>query len=433
MCLASLPRRQFFLGVGFLLVATAIGCQPAEQRSTTTDMPAVPVSKPIARQITDFVDFTGRTDAVESVNIVPRVTGYLDKIAFKEGSEVKAGDLLFKIDPRPYKSQLDQVVGQVALYKAQLELAKTTLARDVEVAKTPGAMSAQQLDQDRAAVIEAEARVKANEASTEVYKLNLDFTQVKSPISGQISRYFLTTGNLVNQDQTLLTTVVSLEPMYAYFDMDEQTLLRFRRAINEGKIKMGLDGALPVSIGLQGEEGFPHKGTINFVNNQVNSSTGSISVRGVFPNTKPPNGARLLSPGMFVRVRLPLGEPHPALLVIDRAISSDQGIKYVYVLDAQNKVQYRRVITGSLQEDGLRVVNDYDQVKKDGLKPDDYVVVGGLQLVRPGMEIKPQYVDMPSLGQRPDEAPAPTKAGKAADGKKAPAPDDKKAGKDAKK
>ena len=343
-----------FTVVGFLLVATTIGCQQTEQRATTADIPAVPVSKPVAREITDFVDFTGRTDAVESVNIVPRVTGYLDKIAFKEGSEVKAGDLLFKIDPRPYKSQLDQVVGQVALYKAQLALAKTTLARDVEVAKTPGAMSAQQLDQDRAAVVEAEARVKANEASTEVYKLNLDFTQVKSPISGQISRYFLSIGNLVQQDNTLLTTVVSLDPMYAYFDMDEQTLLRIRRAINEGKIKMGLDGALPVSLGLQGEEGYPHKGTINFVNNQVNSSTGSISSARRFPQREAPNGEqRWLSPGMFVRIRLPLGEPHPALLVIDRAISSDQGIKYVYVVDAQNKVQYRRVTTGSLQEDGF--------------------------------------------------------------------------------
>lgn len=390
-----------------LLVVTCVGCPEQVAKTQQPEAPAIPVSQPVIREVTDFVDFTGRTDAVESVNIIPRVTGYLTKIAFKEGSEVKAGDLLFEIDPRPYKSQLDQVLGQVALYRAQLELAKTTLARDKEVAKTPGAMSPQQLDQDQAAVVEAEARVKANQANTEVYNLNLSFTKVTSPIDGMISRYFLTTGNLVNQDQTLLTTIVTLDPMYVYFDMDEQTLLRFRTGINDGKIKFGLEGGLPVYMGLQGEEGYPHKGTINFVNNQVNSSTGSITVRGVFPNPKPARGTRLLSPGMFVRVRLPLGEPHRALLVIDRAISSDQGLKYVYVVDAQNKVQYRRVTTGSLQEDGLRVISE-------GLKPDDWVVVGALQQVRPRMEIRREPIPMPSLGQPPatGQAPAPAPAAK---------------------
>ena len=190
-------------------------------------------------------------------------------------------------------------------------------------------------------VDEAEARVKAYEKSMEISKLSHEFTRVISPIDGQISRYYLTLGNLVNQDQTLLTTVVSVDPMYVYFEMDEPTLLRTRKAVNEGKIKLPEKGMkLPVLMGLQGEEGFPHQGTINFVNNQVNPTTGSILVRGVFPNPKPKGGHRLLSPGMFVRVRLPIGQPHPALLVIDRAVGSDQGLKYVYVLDAENKVQY---------------------------------------------------------------------------------------------
>ena len=233
--------------------------------------------------------------------------------------------------------------------------------------------------------------MQAAKASLEVYKLNLGFCKVTSPLTGQVSRYFLTPGNLVNQDQTQLTTVVSIDPMYVYFDIDENTVLRVRRAVNEGKIQRYQQGEIPVFIGLEGEEGFPHEGAINFVNNQVNPGTGSITVRGVLPNPKPENGVRLLSPGMFVRVRLPIGKPHDALLVIDRAIGSDQGMKYVYVVDDKNIVQQRRVETGALQEDGLRVIDA-------GLKPEDWVVIGGIQQVRPRMEITPDREPMPTLG-----------------------------------
>jgi multidrug efflux system membrane fusion protein len=359
--------------------------------------PAVPVSKLIQREITEFVMFTGRTEAIQLVDIRPRVTGYLTKMLFREGSEVKQGDLLFEVDPRPYQAQYDQAVGQVKLYEAQLKLAKTTLDRGLTVAKTPGAIAKQQIDQDQAAVEEAEARLKAFNASLVIYKLNLDFTQVTSPINGQVSRFYLTVGNLVNQDQTLLTTVVSLDPMYAYFDVDEPTVLRVRKAVNEGKIKRYQEGKIPVYMGLQGEEGFPHQGTLNFVNNQVNPATGSILVRGVFPNPIPASGTtRVLSPGMFVRIRLPIGQPHPALLVIDRAIGSDQGLKYVYVVNKDNKVEYRRVTTGALQDDGMRVI-------LSGLKADESVVVGGLQLVRPNMEIQPDRMPMPALDQAPDD------------------------------
>jgi multidrug efflux system membrane fusion protein len=302
------------------------------------------------------------------------------------------GDLLFEIDPRPYQAQLDQAQGQVYVYKAQLDLAKANYLRAQDVAKTPGAISQQDLDTYKAQQEQADAQLKAAKASLEVYKLNLEFCRVTSPIDGQVSRYYLTLGNLVNQDQTLLTTVVSRDPMYAYFDMDEPTLLRVRRALNDGRIKPSQDGLIAVHMALQGENGFPHDGNIDFVNNQVNPSTGSISVRGVFPNPKPQRGVRLLSPGMFVRIRLPIGQPHPALLVIDRAISTDQGLKYVYVLDAENKAQYRRITPGALQDDGLRVVT--------GLNAADRVVVGGLQQVRPQMQIRPDEVPMPSLGNQ---------------------------------
>jgi membrane fusion protein, multidrug efflux system len=392
--------------LGLCLLATGLmtGCVPNQApASPSANVPAVPVSQPVQREVTDYVDFTGRTDAVETVSVRARVTGYLVKIPFKEGAEVKQGDLLFEIDPRPYQAQLDQAEGQVDLNEASLKLAKTTYERDRAIANSvAGGVSRQQIDQDLAAVDEASARLRAARASTEVFKLNLEFTKVTSPIDGMVSRYYYTRGNLVNQDQTLLTTVVSLDPMYAYFDMDEPTLLRIRRAVNEGRIKRVKDRSeIPISMGLPGEDGYPHRGNFNFINNVVNPSTGSVSVRGKFDNPKPEEGTRLLMPGMFVRIRLPIGQPHPALLVIDRALSSDQGLKYVYVLDADNKAQYRRVKTGPLQEDGLRVI-------EDGLQPGDWVVVGGLQQVRPRMQIQPDRTPMPSLATN---GPPPAESG----------------------
>jgi multidrug efflux system membrane fusion protein len=405
------PRIFFLLAYGWTgLLLGLLGCTHRALEVPPQAAPAVPVSKPVQRQVTDYVDFTGRTQAVNSVNVVPRATGYLvmppDKKPFTEGSEVKTGDLLFQVDPRPYQAQYDQAAGQVNLYKAQLKLAQATLARDEQLARnSPGAVSALQLDQDRAATDEADAQVKASLASLDVYKQNLDFCKVTSPIDGQVSRYYLTLGNLVTQDQTLLTTVVSLDPIYAYVDVDEPTVLRVRRAINSGEIKPYSAGHIPILMGLQGEEGFPHKGNITFVNNQFNPTTGSILARGVFdnplPNPMPPSGGRrLILPGMFVRIRLPIGQPHPALLVIDRAILSDQDLKFVYVVDAQNNVQSRRVTTGPLQSDGLRVITE-------GLKPDDLVAVGALQQIRPGVSVKPEPISMLSLG------------GTAADGSKA--------------
>ena len=464
--------KSFAVLLGLLLTVASAGCRP-KTRVETPEVPVVPVSQPVQRVVTDYVDFTGRTDAIQSANIIARVTGYLVKMPFKEGSEVKAGDLLFEIDPRPYQAQYEQAKSQVDLDEAQLDLAKTTLARYQALSQTtPGAVSEQALDQYKAAVTEAQARVVAQKKSLDVYSLNKEFTSVVSPINGKVSRYYLTLGNLVNQDQTLLTTVVSLDPMYVYFDMDESTWLRILNLIKERKIAPPVDGYLPVMLGLQNEEGYPHKATINFVNNQVNSTTGSITMRGVFPNpplipeaevsggtegkgvegtptklrsvpvpstvgpgkgkagradgtrsvpatgradgtrrvpatgradgtrsvpatmgpsSAPPSVPRLFSPGMFVRVQLPIGQPHKALLIIDRAIQSDQGLKYVYVLDAQNKAQTRSITTGSLQEDGLRVV-------EGEIKPDDWVVVGAIQQVRAQMEVKPDQRPMPTLG-----------------------------------
>jgi membrane fusion protein, multidrug efflux system len=397
----NLPILRGFLPIGVACVFLSVvgGCQTNLPKVAPAEPPAVPVSQPLEREVTDYVEFTGQTKAVVSVDIRPRVTGYLVKMPFQEGAEVKEGDLLFVVDPRPYKAQLDQAQSQVNLYQASLKLAKTTLARDRAVnAQVPGSISQQQFDQEQAVVDEAEARVKAYEVNMELYRLNHEFTRVLSPIDGQIGRYVLQIGNLVNQDQTLLTTVVSVDPMHVWFEMDEPTLLRIRRAVNEGRVQAPTEGGkLPVEMKLQGEDGYPHKGYVNFVNNQVNSQTGSILVRGVFPNPLPKKGPRLLSPGMFARVRLPIGGPHKALLVIDRALSSDQGIKFVYVLDAENKVQTRRITTGARQDDGMRVI-------EEGLKPDEWVVTGGILQVRPRMVVRPDRVPMPTLGPQPTAA-----------------------------
>jgi multidrug efflux system membrane fusion protein len=394
-------RNPLVIGLTCSLVAAVGGCRGKPATVAPPEPPVIPVSRPVEREVTDYVDFTGRTAAVQSADIRPRVTGYLVEMPFKEGADVKKDDTLFVIDPRPYQAQLDQAKGQVDLYQAQLKLAKLIYARDLAInSRVPLSVSQEHLNQDEAAVEEADARVKAFEKNMEAYQLNHDFTKVTSPIDGHVSRYYLTLGNLVNQDQTLLTTVVSLDPMYAYFDMDEPTLLRLRKAVNEGTAKPRKPGAeLPVLLALQGEDGFPHAGTVNFLDNQVDPTTGSISVRGVFPNPRPPGGVRLLSPGMFVRIRLPIGPPHPALLVIDRAVASDQGLKYVYVVDAKNDVQYRRVTTGPLQDDGLRVI-------VSGLERGDWVVIGGLQQVRPRMRVQPERTPMPSL-DLPTGGPAP--------------------------
>jgi multidrug efflux system membrane fusion protein len=376
------------------------GCAKAPAQVAPAEPPVIPVSQPVGRDVTEYEDFTGRTEAVESVDIRPRATGYIVKIPFQEGADVNVNDVLFVIDPRPYQAQLDQASGQVALYQAQLKLAKLNYARDLAInARVPTSISQQTIDTDLATVEEADARVKAFEKNREAYQLNLEFTKVLSPIAGHISRYYLTLGNLAIQDQTLLTTVVSMDPIYCYFDMDEPSLLRIRRAINEGRIKRPQPGAdVPVLMGLQGEDGFPHRGTINFIDNQVNPTTGSISVRGVFPNPRPKDGVRVLSPGMFGRIRLPIGSPRPSLLVIDRAVGSDQGLKYVYVVDDKNVVQYRRVTTGPLQDDGTRVI-------EQGLAPGDWVVIGGIQQVRPRMKVQPERTPMPGLDQ-PTAAPA---------------------------
>jgi len=263
--------------------------------------------------------------------------------------------------------------------------------------RTPGAVTQQQLDQDKAAVDEATARLHAAQAGVQLAKLNLGFTRITSPINGRIGRHFLDAGNLVKDDDTALATVVSLDPIHAYFDMDEVTFLRIRRALNEGKIKQATEQ--PLFMRLADEVDYPHKGVVDFVNNQVNAATGAVTVRGVFPNPKPAAGEPLLMPGIFLRLRLPMGEPHAALLIPEKALIGDQRKGFVYVIDSENKARYREVKVGSLEADGLRVISE-------GLKPDDRVAIGSFKQLKEGTIVRPERAETPS---KPTEKEQPGK------------------------
>jgi membrane fusion protein, multidrug efflux system len=419
---AMTPRHFIPLQAAPLLAALALALLGCREKSSAkvAAPPVVRTEKPISREVGDYVYFTGRLEAVESVEIRARVTGYLVSVDFASGKPVKAGDRLFKIDPRPYQAQLDEANGQVALAKAQLQLAIADNARAKEVAKTPGAISQQDVDKYQASEEEAAAQVTASEAASEVSALNLSFTDVLSPIDGIVSRNLLTIGNLVTQDQTLLTTVVSQDPIYAYFDIDELTLLRAERLIQTKKIKSTAQGAvLPVDFGLadEGNE-YPHSGTVDFINNQIDPSTGTLELRGVFANPLlTPVGPRRFKPGEFVRIRLPLGKAYEALLVPQAAVGSDQGKKYLLTVNKENVVEYSPVTLGPQQPGGLQVVQPINiqrtpegvrfalegEPSEPSITADSVIIAEGLQRVRPGVKVDPKPIDRDPLGTAPED------------------------------
>jgi RND family efflux transporter MFP subunit len=390
------------LALGSLLAGFPGGCGHKDDFATDgKDKVVVRVTSPIERQVTDYEYFTGRTDAIDRVDVRARVTGYLDKINFEAGKEVAKGHLLFEIDPRPYQAQLDRAQGQVLLAQANSKLAVANLARGKQIAKTPGAVSLEELDKLAAEASSADATVQAATANRELAELNLKFTRVTASVDGIVGRNLLTVGNLVTQDSTLLTTIVSMNPIYAYFDVDERTMLRVLELIRTGKIKADDGTKAPVQFGLANEgDAYPHEGFLDFVNNEVDASTGTIQVRGILPNPEISKGDKgitrfLLTPGLFVRVRLPIGETHKALLVPQAALGMDQGKKFVYVVNDKNIVEYRSVIPAAEQANGLQVVEPVPLMAKDGveqkdagLRPTDRIIVGGLQRVRSGMKVE---------------------------------------------
>jgi membrane fusion protein, multidrug efflux system len=374
-----------------LLVAAGPGSCEKKAAPVQNEPPVVTIAQAIEREVTDFVDYTGRMEAQNAVDVRARVTGYLDKTPFKEGDEVKRGDLLFLIDERPYKAQLAQAEAQVALNETALKLARANNVRAKSLSKSPGVITQQDLDQYQATEDQARAQVDASKAAVETYRLNVGYCRITSEIDGQVSRYYYTVGNLVTQDSTLLTTVVSLDPIYVYFDIDGITVEKIKREINEGKfVPLREVGTRPMYIALSGEKGYPHRGNLTFVNNRVDPNTQTLTARGVFHNPRPEHGTRLFTPGMFVRVRLPLGRPHEAVLVAERSLGTDQDHKFVYVVNGENKVEYRRVTTGALQPDGLRVV-------ENGVKAGEWVIVAGLQQAQPDALVNPERTTLAEL------------------------------------
>lgn len=381
-------RRPHGLILLFVSLATS-GCGKAPATSDPSAPLSVSVSQPVERVVTDYAEFIGRTEAVDAVEIKARVTGYLLKAAFQEGSDVKSAQVLFEIDPRTYQAQLAAAEGQVEVAQTRHELAQAENARAKALYQdNPRAISLKALDQHQAAEDAAAAEVVAAKGSMEVYKLNLEFTKVTSPIDGRVGRNQVGIGNLVTENATTLTTVVSQDPIYVYFNIDERTMLEALRQLYAGKMPPLKDRKIQVLMGLQDDEGFPHEGVADYASNQVDASTGTLTLRAAFNNPKNEDGVRLFMPGLFVRVRLALNKPQPAILVAEAAIGTDQDRRFVYVVDDADTVVTRTVTLGALQMDGLRVV-------KTGLKSNETVLVSGIQLVRSGEKVNPRKIPMP--------------------------------------
>ncbi len=398
-----MTRAGFGLLLGTALALT--GCaREAPENAGAPPPPTVTVSHPIQREVTDYVEYTGRTAAVDAVDVRARVSGYLDKIHFKEGAEVNKGDVLYEIDPRPYQAALKQAQAQVSYQQAQLQYQEAVYQRNLRITQTgQGAVSQEEVQQSLAQRNTSRANLEAAQANLQQAELNLSWTKVTAPISGLIGRTLITRGNLVVADQTLLTTIVSQDPIYAYFDVDEPTMLRVQELIREGKYKSAREqgSRVPVYLGLTTEQGFSHDGYVDFVNNQVSPTTGTLQIRGVFANPRPPVGPRLLSPGLYVRIRVAVSAPYQALLVTQGAVGTDQNLKFLYVLNAKNEVVRRDVQLGEQQQNDLQVI-------KSGLNADDRVVVNGTQHVRPGVVVNPKLVPMPVASETGRPAGAPT-------------------------
>ena len=340
--------------------------------------PTVSVVRPIAREVVEWDEYIGRLESPETVEVRARVNGYLDKVHFKEGKDVKKGDLLFTIDPRPYKAEYDLADAEFQRAQSQAELAKNDAERAKRLIATK-AISEEDFDTKAKTYTSAQAAVHSAKARLDSARLNLEFTEIRSPIDGRTSRAVVTAGNLISggvsgAGATLLTTVVSEDPLYCYADADERSVLKYIQLRREGKRESALDKPIPAEMGLADETGFPHKGFTDFVDNKVDPNTGTLHWRGIFPNPE-----RILGPGFFARMRIPGSGKYPALLIPDRALVADQSQKFVYVVNAEKKVEFRPVQIGPII-DGLRVV-------KTGVKEGELVVVEGLLRVRPGVVV----------------------------------------------
>jgi RND family efflux transporter MFP subunit len=362
------------------LMATALlcGCHQAQQAPPAQPPPQVTVSHPVAKEIVDYDEFTARLSAVNSVEIRARVNGYLQKVNFKDGAEVRKGDLLFVIDPRPYQAEVDRVQAELARAQTQHDLAENDFKRATDLFQTK-AISAEELDtrsKNRAA---ADSAVKSAQANLETAQLNLAYTSIMAPIDGRLSRAMVTEGNLVTgdgKDSTLLTTLVSVDPIYAYADVDEATVLKYQELDRQG-LRKNNNGFIPAELALGNSDAFLYKGVIDFIDNQIDSGTGTLHARAIFPNPD-----HNLIPGEFGRLRVTGSNKYTGLLIPDSAIGTDQDKKIVYVVGSDKTIQSKQVVPGKIV-DGLRVI-------RSGLDASDLVVLDRLQIVQPGMPVTPK-------------------------------------------
>ena len=385
--------------IGLLLVVFAgFGCRKASPPSQGP-LP-VNVVTVVEKEVNEWDEFTGRLDPVESVDIRPRVSGYITEIHFEAGAIVKKGDLLYVIDPRPYKADFDRAAAEVDRMDAQLKLAQIELNRSKEL-RDKNTISASEFDQ-KAATFQGSAAAKGSaEAAKNSAALNLEFTQVKSPIDGRVSDQRITVGNLVQPGEgpeSVLTTVVSVDPIYAKVDADENAILKYVKLSEEGKRVSARTAKIPAFVELGNETDFPHEGVVDFVDNRLDSGTGTVRARVVLKNWNP----NFITPGLFVRVRVAGATPYRAALVADKVITSQQGLKFAFVVKPDNTIERHTLETGTIFE-GKRIV-------KSGLKDGEKVVSTRLQLLQPGMKVTPVPEETPASSPeaKPSAAPSPT-------------------------
>jgi RND family efflux transporter MFP subunit len=435
----SLLNARVSRGVLLVLAAAAcaapLGCGESAEKKKAK-VPLVRVSHPVTHTVTDYEVFTGRTEPYKNVDVRSQVTGLLMEVNFQDGQDVKEGDLLFVIDPRLFKAEVDKAEAAVQQAEAAVQQKYTAYQVAQQLSTAKNVQTRIDLATAVADYEAAQATVKLNKAMRDTARINLSYTEVRAPFNGRVSKRMVDPGNVVKANDTVLTNIVTVDPIYATFYVDERTRLRVVRLIEEGKVPSARKEEVPVRMGLADEEGYNHYGTINFVDNQVDPQTGTLRARGIFRNVKiPPTvvaslvgvcgvpGGKapllyvgiafprklgitpLLTPGLFVRVQTPIGPPHPAILVAEAALGTDQGRKFVYVVrdttdsktgEKKSVIEQQPVTVGALQPDGLRVI-------EKGVTEQDLVVVIGLQRIRPKMEVRPEVIDMPR--QRADRTP----------------------------
>lgn len=392
------PRTRRFLALGaasVLSLAILAGCSGGQaSEGGAPPPPSVSIAPVLIKPVSQWDEFSGRIEAIENVELRPRVSGYIDRVNYTEGQEVKKGEVLFTIDARSYRAELARAQAELARARTQAELGRSEAERARKLSELQ-AISTEEYEQRRSAAAQAQANVAAAQAAVDSARLNLEWTQVRAPIDGRAGRALVTAGNLVTagDSASVLTTLVSLDKVHVHFDADERAFLRYAEMARKGERPSERDGKVPVQVALADDQGFPYSGTVDFLDNQVDRSTGTIRARAVLDNKD-----RLFTPGLYARVRLLGSGEFKAALIDDKAVLTDQDRRYVYVVDKEGKAQRRDVKLGRMVQ-GLRIV-------EQGLVAGDRVIISGVQKVFfPGMPVNAKVVAMDAKPE--DKAPAP--------------------------